>query len=69
MVGPKGLPKEAAARYEASLKTIYNSKEFQDFMSSRGFEPIWGDAGSFAAFMKKDNAEIGEILKEMGLAK
>lgn len=69
MVGPKGLPKEAAARYEASLKTIYNSKEFQDFMSSRGFEPIWGNAGEFASFMKTDNAEIGEILKEMGLAK
>jgi tripartite-type tricarboxylate transporter receptor subunit TctC len=69
MVGPKGLPKDITARYEAAMKKIYDSKEFQDFMSSRGFEPIWGDAASFASFMAKDNAEIGEILKEMGLAK
>jgi tripartite-type tricarboxylate transporter receptor subunit TctC len=69
MVGPKGLPAEAATRYEASLKRIYDSKEFQDFMSSRGFEPVWADAPAFATFMAKDNAEIGEILKEMGLAK
>jgi tripartite-type tricarboxylate transporter receptor subunit TctC len=69
MVGPKDLPKDAAARYEASLKRIYETKEFQDFMSSRGFEPVWADAPKFADFMAKDNAEIGEILKEMGLAK
>ncbi|WP_375460078.1 tripartite tricarboxylate transporter substrate binding protein [uncultured Enterovirga sp.] len=69
MAGPKGLPREAAARYEAALKAIYEGKAFQDFMSSRGFEPVWADAARFSTFMTKDNAEIGDILKEMGLAK
>lgn len=69
MVGPKNLPREAAARYEAAMKAIYTGKEFQDFMSSRGFEPVWADAKDFSTFMTKDDAEIGEILKEMGLAK
>lgn len=69
MAGPKGLPKDVASRYEASLKRIYDSKEFQEFMSSRGFEPIWAASSEFAAFMKKDDADIGEILKEMGLAR
>ncbi|MGA0595251.1 tripartite tricarboxylate transporter substrate binding protein [Enterovirga sp. CN4-39] len=69
MVGPKGLSPELAKRYEASLKKIYDSKEFQDFMNSRGFEAVWAEAPAFGAFMAKDNAEIGEILKEMGLAK
>jgi tripartite-type tricarboxylate transporter receptor subunit TctC len=69
MVGPKGLPKDMAARYEASFKRIYESKEFKDFMATRGFEPVWADAAEFSAFMAKDNVEIGEILKELGLAK
>jgi tripartite-type tricarboxylate transporter receptor subunit TctC len=69
MVGPKGLPKDMAARYEASFKRIYESKEFKEFMSTRGFEPVWADAAGFSAFMAKDNLEIGEILKELGLAK
>jgi tripartite-type tricarboxylate transporter receptor subunit TctC len=69
MVGPKGLPAGVAERYEAALKKIYEGREYQDFMSSRGFEPVWANAADFAAFMTKDNAEIGDILKEMGLAK
>ena len=69
MVGPRGLPRDIAARYEAAFKKIYDSKEFQDFMISRGFEPIWADAAGFAEFMARDNKEIGGILKEMGLVK
>jgi tripartite-type tricarboxylate transporter receptor subunit TctC len=69
MVGPRSLPRDVAARYEAAFKKIYDSKEFQDFMISRGFEPIWADAAGFAEFMARDNKEIGGILKEMGLVK
>jgi tripartite-type tricarboxylate transporter receptor subunit TctC len=69
MVGPKGMPKEIAAQYEAAIKKVYDSKEFQDFLSARGFEPIWADSAKFAQFMKDDNKEIGEVLKAIGLAK
>ena len=48
---------------------VYESAEFRKFMDERGFEMLWGDAPQFAAFMKKDNAEIGDMLKLMGLAK
>jgi len=30
---------------------------------------VWGNAAEFATFMKKDNGEIGDMLKLMGLAK
>jgi tripartite-type tricarboxylate transporter receptor subunit TctC len=69
MAAPKGLPKEIATRYEAALKKIYDSAEFQEFMTKRGFDPLWGDAAKFASFMKEDNEEIGKILKDLGLAK
>lgn len=69
MVGPKGLPEDIAKRYEANLKKIYDSDGFKKFMADRGFETIWANATDFAAFMKRDNAEIGEMMKLMGLSK
>jgi tripartite-type tricarboxylate transporter receptor subunit TctC len=69
MVGPKGLPADIAQKYEAALKKVYDSKEFQDFMRDRGFGPVWLNATDFASFMEKDDKEIGDILKDIGLAK
>jgi len=69
MVGPKGLPADIAAKYEAAFKRVYDSKEFQNFMRERGFGAVWMNAADFTAFMEKDNKEIGDILKGLGLAK
>ncbi|MET0651972.1 MAG: tripartite tricarboxylate transporter substrate binding protein [Hyphomicrobiaceae bacterium] len=69
MVGPKGLPPDIASRYEALFKKVHESADFKKFMDERGFEMVWGNATEFASFMKKDNGEIGDMLKLMGLAK
>jgi tripartite-type tricarboxylate transporter receptor subunit TctC len=69
MVGPKGMPQDIATKYEAAFKKIYDSAEFKEFMDKRGFGLVWADAAGFSTFMEKDNKEIGEILKELGLAK
>jgi tripartite-type tricarboxylate transporter receptor subunit TctC len=69
MVGPKGLPKEIATQYETLLKKIYDSSEYQEFMGKRGFDVAWMGSAEFAAFLKKDDEEIGAILKSLGLAK
>jgi tripartite-type tricarboxylate transporter receptor subunit TctC len=69
MAGPKGMPKEIAAQYEAVIKKIWDSKEFQDFMKQRGFDLVWMDSARFAAFMKTDNEDVGKTLKTLGLAK
>ena len=69
MVGPKGLPKEIATQYETLLKKIHDSSEFQEFMNKRGFDLAWMGSTEFAAFLKKDDEEIGAILKSLGLAK
>jgi tripartite-type tricarboxylate transporter receptor subunit TctC len=69
IVGPKGMPKEIATQYETLLKKIYDSTEYQEFMTKRGFDVAWMPSTEFAQFLKKDDAEIGEILKTLGLAK
>ncbi|BAT60150.1 tripartite tricarboxylate transporter family receptor [Variibacter gotjawalensis] len=67
MVGPKGMPAEAVTKYREALKRVYEHKDFQDFMAARGFTPVWADGDGFAAFMAKDNREIGEVMTALGL--
>jgi tripartite-type tricarboxylate transporter receptor subunit TctC len=67
--GPKGLPQEVAGKLTATLKKIYDSKEYKDFMSSRGFGVVWGDAAAFAGFMDNADKQMGEAMKAAGIAK
>ncbi|HEV7601852.1 MAG TPA: tripartite tricarboxylate transporter substrate binding protein [Bradyrhizobium sp.] len=69
IAGPKGLPADIASKLTASLQKVYDSKEFKDFMSNRGFGTVWGDAAQFAAFMDKGDAQMGEAMKAAGLFK
>jgi tripartite-type tricarboxylate transporter receptor subunit TctC len=66
---PKGLPADMAAKLTASLQKIYGSKEYNDFMSSRGFAVKWADASGYATFMDKSDAQMGDAMKAAGLAK
>ena len=69
IVGPKGIPPEIAKRYEELLKKVYDSAEYQEFMAKRGFDVTWMGSAEFTQFLKKDDADIGAILKTLGLAK
>jgi len=66
---PKGLPAEIAKQYEAAIKKVWDSEEFKEFMTRRGFDVIWMDGAKFGEFMKADNADNGAALKSLGLAK
>lgn len=66
---PKGLPQDVAGKLTMSLKKVFDSAEFKDFMSNRGFGTLWGDAGQFASFMDKGDAQMGEAMKAAGLTK
>ena len=69
IAGPKGLPADVSAKLTASLKRVFDSKEFKDFMSNRGFGTVWGDASEFATFMDKGDAQMGVAMKAAGLSK
>jgi tripartite-type tricarboxylate transporter receptor subunit TctC len=69
IAGPKGLPQDVATKLTATLKKVYDSTEFKEFMANRGFGTVWGDAGEFATFMDKGDAQMGDAMKAAGLAK
>ena len=46
LAAPKGTPKEAIVKLEASFKQAYDSKEFQTWLGTIGVTPSWlGSAG------------------------
>jgi tripartite-type tricarboxylate transporter receptor subunit TctC len=67
MAGPKGMPQPVVDRLGAVLRKVYDSKEYQDFMASRGFGLLWGDAQQFGEHMKKSNEAMGRTMKEAGI--
>jgi tripartite-type tricarboxylate transporter receptor subunit TctC len=69
IAGPKGLPADVSAKLTASLKKVFDSAEFKEFMSNRGFGTVWGDAGQFASFMDKGDEAMGVAMKAAGLSK
>jgi len=69
IAAPKGLPADIQAKLGAAMKKIYDSKDYQSFMAGRGFGVIYADAKGFEQFMAKGDADMGVVMKSLGLAK
>jgi len=69
IAAPKGLPQDIADRLGAALQNIAHGKPYQDFLASRGFGAMWADGQEFATFMRRADAEMGTVMKAVGLAK
>ncbi|WP_439499471.1 tripartite tricarboxylate transporter substrate binding protein [Bosea sp. (in: a-proteobacteria)] len=69
IAGPKGLPADLQAKLAASLKKVYDSKEYKDFMNSRGFGMKFADPAAFGKFMEEGDKAMAAAMKAAGLAK
>ena len=69
IAAPKGIPADVQKTLGAALKRVYDSKDYKDFMASRGFGVIWADPADTAKFMAKSDTDLGAALKAVGLAK
>ena len=69
IAAPKGIPPEVQKTLGDALKKVYDSKEYKDFMASRGFGVVWANAADTAKFMAKADTDLGATLKAVGLAK
>lgn len=68
IAGPKGMPADVSAKLSAALKKIYESKDYQNFMTQRGLGMIYADGKGFGEFMAKGDADMGVVMKSLGLA-
>jgi tripartite-type tricarboxylate transporter receptor subunit TctC len=69
IAAPKGIPADAQKRLVSALKKVYDSKEYKEFMTSRGLGMIYADPQGTAKFMAQSDANLGAALKAVGLAK
>ena len=69
IVAPKGIPAEARDKLSAAVRKVAASKEYTDFMASRGFGVIYAAPEEFGRFMAKSDTELGATMKAVGLVK
>ena len=69
MAAPKGLPKDIETRLSEAIKKVYDSKDYKDFMTSRGLGMIYLPPAQFATFMDKSSNDLGATMKAVGIVK
>ena len=69
IAGPKGVPEDIVEKASAALKKAYESEEFKEFMTNRGFGMVWRGSEEAYDFMAKSDEDLGNVMKEAGLAK
>jgi len=69
IAGPKGMPADVQQRLATAVKKIWDSKEFKDFATSKGYGMEWAPPAEFSTFMAKGDADMGVVMKAAGLVK
>src|SRR2546426_3838571 len=69
IAAPKGIAADVHKTLVNALKKVYDSRDYKDFMASRGFGVLWADPEGTAKFMAKSDSDLGAALKAVGLAK
>lgn len=68
VAAPKGLPEDVKTTLEAAIKKAYESEDYQTFMKDRGFGLRWAGADEATEIIAADDASLGKVMKEAGLA-
>jgi len=66
---PKNLPPAIEARLQDVVKKAYDSPAYRDFMTHRGFGVRWAGPAEFAELMTASDAQLGAVMKSVGLAR
>jgi len=69
IAAPKGIPAEARDKLIAAVKKIVAGKEYNEFMTQRGFGVIYAAPDDFVKFMAKSDADLGATMKAVGIVK
>ena len=69
IAAPKGIPTEARDKLVAAIKKIAASKDYNDFMTQRGFGVIYAGPDDYAKFMARSDSDLGATMKAVGIVK
>ena len=66
VVAPGGIPDEATAYYVALFEKVYQSKEWQDYLSKKGLLPGWLTGAKLQAYFSAEREAHRTLLTAMG---
>ena len=69
IAAPKGIAADVHRTLVVALKSVYDSRDYKEFMASRGFGVVWADPTLTASFMAESDRNLGAALKAAGIAK
>lgn len=66
---PAGVPKEAAAAMEATLRKFHQTQAWKDFAARNMYEDKYLGSAEFTEYMNKRTGELREFLLAVGAVK
>jgi len=69
VVGAPGMSKAAAKYYQDLFKTVYNSKEWQDYMKAKSLQGEFMTDGALVNYWKRERKVHEDMLRKMGAIK
>ncbi len=67
--GIPGLPKETAEAYRAMLKKMYDTPEWEEIRTKRGWQNLYQPGDEFYAFLEAQEKDLGGMMKKLGFIK
>lgn len=67
LFAPAGTPPAVVAKLNAEINKVLQQPEVREKIMAGGATPVGGSAEDFAAFVRKDYAKWGEIVKASGI--
>jgi putative tricarboxylic transport membrane protein len=66
---PAGVPKDAAARMEATLAKVHKTPQWKEHADKNFYENIWMGSAEYAKHLEERRAQHGEFLRAVGIMK
>jgi len=67
--GAPGLPKDKAEGFQAMLKKMYNTSEWEEIRTRRGWENLYQPGSEFYTFLENQEKVIGDLMRTLGFIK
>ncbi len=67
--GAPGLPDTKAQAYRELLKKMYDTPEWEDVRTKRGWQNLYKPGAEFTAFLENQEKAIGSMMRELGFLK
>jgi putative tricarboxylic transport membrane protein len=64
--GPPGLPDDKAEGYRLMLKKMYETQEWEDIRSRRGWQNLYKPGQEFYRFLEKQEKQVGALMRKLG---